>query len=172
VAIGFGDVPALYEAIAARAGRAAVPVVDAVTETYEHHLRNVTLVESGAHGMATAAGYPPASPVGRPPMTMTGRLRASVARTPGVGGGGVATASVAPHTIYAATVQWGGVHEGDMWLWIHRTLTAHEVYRKGWVRRRVEIGPHNYMDIAVDETVADGSLSRAAVGAFVTVVWA
>ena len=168
MAISFAEVPALYEAIAKKAAGAAVPVVNAIAETYEDQLENVTLVESGAHGMATMAGYPPSAPVGRPPMMMTGHLRDSVFRTPGHGGM-VAFASVAPDTIYAATIQWGGVHSGDMWLWIHRTLTAHQVYRKGWVKREVTIGSRPYMSIAVIESW--GAMSAAAVETFAREVW-
>jgi hypothetical protein len=172
VGISFGEAADLYRAIAAKAEGAARPVADAIAATYEDHLVNVTLVESGAHGPATPAGYPPAAAPGRPPMVMTGSLRASVLRTPAVGGGGVATASVAPHTVYAATQEFGAVHTGSphMWLWVRYVgpkVTAH----RNWVKSAVVIKEHPYMRAAVTETFASGALSRAAVRSFMAEVW-
>ena len=162
------EMPAYFGAIRARAEAAAVPCVDAIASTYEEHLTGVTLKESGAHPPVTRTPAPPA----RPPAFMTGELAASVTRTPGAGSGGVAEASVAPHTIYAATQEFGGIHHGkpDMWLWV-KYIGAAEVWRRGWVKGTVTIPPRPYMSTAVDETIANGSLVRSAEDAFMAAVW-
>jgi hypothetical protein len=162
------ELPAYLEAIRARVEAAAVPVVDAIAETYETHLVGFTLTESGAHPPVTQTPAPP----GRPPAFMTGGLAASVTRTPGVGDGGAAEASVAPHTVYAATQEYGGVHHGSpfMWLWI-RYIGPTAVRRHGWVKETVEIPPRPYMSTAVSETIESGALSRAGIDRFSAVVW-
>jgi phage gpG-like protein len=147
----------------------AVPVVDAIAETYKEHLVGVTLHESGSHPPVTQTPAPP----GRPPAFMTGRLAGSVIRTPGTGGGGVAEATVAPHTVYAATQEFGGVHAkspGFMALWV-RYIGYAGVKARGWLKHRVDIPARPYMSAAVGETIANGSLARAAMERFMAVVW-
>lgn len=162
------ELPAYLEAIRARVEAAAVPVVDAIAETYKEHLVGFTLRESGSHPPVTQT---PAVP-GRPPAFMTGGLAGSVTRTPGAGEGGIAESAVSPHTIYAATIQWGGVHTGKPWMWLWvRYIGPHEVARRGWVKHKVEIPSYPYMNVAVDETIANGSLSRAGEARFMEVVW-
>lgn len=163
------ELPAYLEAIRARVEASAVPVVDAIASRYEGHLRDVTLTESGSHPPVTQTPAPP----GRPPAVMTGRLRESVFKTPGVAiGAGIAESSVSPNTIYAATQEFGGVHTGKplMWLWV-RYIGPWEVRRRGWRKHEVTIPPRPYMTTAVAETVAEGSLVRAAAERFMAVVW-
>lgn len=169
MAITPAQLPAYLEAIKARVEAAAVPVVNAIAETYDEHLRNVTLIESGAHAPVTRT---PAVE-GRPPALMTGRLKDSVLATPGVMvGTGMAEASVAPHTVYSATIHWGAVHTGKPWmaLWI-RYIGYAEVKRSHWLRHTVDIPSFPYMIIAVQETIANGALERAGINAFVLAVW-
>lgn len=163
------ELPAYLKAIQSRVKHAAIPVVNALASAYEDHLVNITLTESGAHGPATRLGYPRAAPAGRPPMMMTGALRASIRRTPGTGGE-VARATVSPHTIYAATQQFGGVHTGSMWLWV-KYVGPRTVAHKNWVKQAVHIERHPYMDTAVDEMLAAGTLWRPGERAFSAVVW-
>jgi hypothetical protein len=166
--VTFDELPAYFEAIKARVEASAVPVVDAIAKTYKDHLVGWTLHESGSHAPVTRTPAPP----GRPPAFMTGGLAASVTRTPGVGGGGVAVAYVAPHTIYAATQEYGGVHVGKPWMWLWvRYIGPQEVARRGWVRHTVTIPARPYMSTAVEETIANGSLVRAATDTFMRVVW-
>lgn len=163
------ELPAYLEQVRARVEAAAVPVVDAIAETYETHLVGFTLHESGSHPPVTRTP----APAGRPPAFMTGQLAGSVVRTPGAGGGGIAEATVAPHTVYAATQEFGGVHTkspGFMALWV-RYIGYGSVKARGWLRHRVDIPARPYMSTAVDETIADGSLVRAAMERFMAVVW-
>jgi phage gpG-like protein len=162
------ELPAYLEEIRARVEASAVPVVDAIASTYEEHLVGFTLRESGAHPPVTQTPAPP----GRPPAFMTGELAGSVTRTPGAGDGGSAEASVAPHTIYAATQEFGGVHHGSpfMWLWL-RYIGPEAVRRRGWRKEVVDIPARPYMSTAVDETIENGSLVRAAEDRFSAVVW-
>ena len=162
------ELPAYLEGIKTRVEASAVPVADAIAESYKNHLVGYTLHESGSHPPVTRTPAPP----GRPPAFMTGGLAASVTKTPAVGGGGVAWSYVAPHTIYAGTQEYGGIHVGKplMWLWV-RYIGPAEVKRRGWRRHTVDIPARPYMSTAVAETVADGSLTRAAMETFEAVVW-
>jgi hypothetical protein len=165
---------AFLKALAARALDAAVPVAGAMGKTYKTHLKDVTLIESGSHGQATEAGYPPSAAPGSAPMEMTGHLRQSVDMYGPTGGGGIGRADVSPDTIYASTIQWGGVHHPVngpyMWLWI-RYVGYITVLRKNWLRQEVTIESRPYMTIAVAETVASGELQGAAEVAFEAAVY-
>jgi hypothetical protein len=85
-------------------------------------------------------------------------------------GAGIATASVQPNTIYAATQEWGGIHTGRMWLWV-RYIGPRAVRMHGWVRETVDIPGRPYMRTAVAETMASGVLTRRAADTFEAVVW-
>ena len=143
----------------------------AMGRTQYDELRNVTLVSHGQHGMATPAGYPPAAPRGESPAMMTGALRNSIMCTMAGGGGMVASSIVGPNVIYARTQEWGGVHEGDMWLWINRTVDAGTVERLHWRRRSVDIGPHPYMRPSRDAVIASGAVTSAGNASFMSQVW-
>lgn len=146
----------------------AAPVVDAIAGTYKSHLVGFTLLESGSHPPVTHTPAPP----GRPPAFMTGGLAASVTQTPAASGGWVATSIVAPHKIYAATQEFGGVHTGKPWMWLWvRYIGPYEVRKRGWRKHTVDIPPRPYMSTAVAETISNGSLSRAAVETFMAIVW-
>jgi len=162
--------PGYLEAIRVRVAAAAVPVAGAMGKTYEKHLVNVTMEESGTHPPVT---FTPAAP-GRPPAIMTGRLRDSVAMAGPAGGGGIGYSSVAPHTIYAATQEWGAIHTAKsgpfMWLWIHY-IGMRGVLARGWLRHEVTIPERPYMRTATEEEIANGELHDAAVVAFDATVW-
>ena len=162
--------PGYLEAITARVAAAAVPAAGAMAKTYKKHLVDITMTESGGHPPVTHTPAPP----GRPPAIMTGRLRGSVTMAGPTGGGGVGLASVAPHTIYAATQEWGGVHHAVkgpyMWLWI-RYIGYLGVLDRGLLRRVVKIPERPYMRTAVAETIADGELEKAGEAAFEAAVW-
>ena len=96
---------------------------------------------------------------------MTGMLRASVWTTPGLRGGMRASAAVGPHTIYAATQEYGAVHTGRMWLWV-AYIGPSEVRARGWVRRIVDIPARPYARPSRDEVIGDGSVTAAGSAAF------
>lgn len=166
------ELPAYLTAIRERVAASMVPVCDAIGDAYRDHLVDVTLTESGAHGPATADGYPPSAPEGRPPMEMTGNLRNTIVKTPALGGAGIAECSVFPTVIYARTIQWGDTHRGAplMALWV-KYVGYPTVKRKNWLKETVNIGSRPYMDVAVAETFADGELSHAAEAKFMETVW-
>ncbi len=166
----FAALPGLFEGIRTRAEAAAVPAAGAMGKAYKGHLVDVTLMESGSHPPVTET---PSSP-GSPPAMMTGRLRGSVAMTGPYGGGGIGESSVAPHTVYAVTQEYGEVHHAVkgpyMWLWLRYAGPA-EVARRHWLKETVDIPERSYMRRAVRETIADGSIRRAAEEAFAAIVW-
>ena len=166
------ELPGYLTAIRERVAASMVPVCDAIGDAYRDHLVDVTLTQSGAHGPATPAGYPPSAPPGSPPMEMTGNLRNTVVKTPAVGGGGFAECSVMPTTVYAATIQWGDTHTGRPWMVLWKKYIGYPNARRlGWIRHEVEIESRPYMNTAVDQTMADGSLNHAAERKFMEVVW-
>ena len=66
----FEEMIPYLEGMKARVEASAVPVVDAIAETYEEHLVGYTLHESGSHAPVTRTPAPP----GRPPAFMPGGL--------------------------------------------------------------------------------------------------
>lgn len=167
------EAPAYFAAIKERVLAAAVPVCDAIGDAYKDQLVDYTLIESGAHPPATdPPAYPPAAPAGRPPMLMTGNLRDTVVKTPAAGGDGHGECAVMPTVIYAATIEYGAVHTGAplMVLW-KRYVGYDRAKAAGWLKHTVTIRPHPYMSTAVDESIANGKLTRAAGESFMAVVW-
>lgn len=156
---------ALLARFRAKAASAAPACAMAMGRTHEHHLVWSTLARTG-HPPVTQT---PSAP-GEPPAVMTGRLRNSVTCVRGVNSGSYATTLVGPHTVYAATQEWGDVHRGTMWLWVKYVGPA-EVKRRHWVRDVVDIPPRPYMRPSRDEVIASGAVTRTANMAFVAHVW-
>src|SRR5215469_15851621 len=134
----------------------------AMAEAYKEHLTKVTLRRSFA---APGQFGTPAAP-GRPPAWRTGALARSVRAAPGASGGLTATATVAPHVIYSATQEYGGVHTPVRFRYMHWVNSGGE-----WYLKRVNIPARPYLRPALEETMADGSLTRAAMEAFMAYVW-
>jgi hypothetical protein len=144
-----------------KAALAAPAAAKAMGEAYKDHLQNVTLVRS-SHPPATKTPSPP----GSPPALMTGTLRRSITCVQGPGGGTYGTALVSPHTIYARIQEYGG------------HIYPKRVRYLRWVEdgmvhysKHVYIPERPYLRPAVRETVADGSLSRAAMASFIQSVF-
>jgi hypothetical protein len=148
-------VPVL-ERIRAEASAAAPAVANAMALAYQRHLVDSTLTRY-SHPLRTKTPAPPGGPVA----LVTGTLRRSVRPDLASGGGPVATASVAPHTVYARLQELGG-HiypvRARYLRWIEDGVTHFS--------KHVYIPGRPYMKIATEETLADGSLRRAAVAAF------
>jgi hypothetical protein len=159
---------ALMQAIQDKAAKAAPPMAMAMGETHEAYLKNVTLARY-SHPAVTQTP----APVGEPPASITGTLRRSITCVRGAGGGMVGSSVVAPHTIYAATQEFGEVHRGSphMWLWLHY-IGPVEVKRRGWVKRVVDIKARPYMRPSRDAVIASGAVTSAANAAFMREVFA
>ncbi len=157
---------ALLEQIRDRAAVVAPRLAMAMGNAQQRELKDHTLART-AHAPVTQTPAPP----GSPPAMMTGALRASVTCIQGPGGGTTGSSIVAPHTIYAATQEWGEIHEGHprMSLWL-KYIGAEEVARRGWRKRVVHIPERPYMRPSRDEVIADGSAVRDADAVFVAYV--
>lgn len=168
------ELPAYLEGIKARVEAAAVPVANAMAEEYERHLTGVTLRESGSHPPVTETPAPPGRPPAMMPGGINGSLIGSITRAPAAGAGAIATGSVQPNTIYAATQEWGSTHHGVrtpyMWLWIGY-IGWREVKRRRWIRTEVRIPERPYMRTAVLEEIGTGGMTRAAGDTWETVMW-
>ena len=158
---------AFMEAIQAKAAKAAPPCAMAMGEAHKQHLTGVTLARYQSAPMTQTP-----SPPGSPPASMTGTLRRSVTCVRGPGGGMHASSLVGPHTIYAATQEWGEVHHGNprMWLWL-KYAGAYEVRRRGWVKERVHIPARPYMRPSRDDVIASGAVQTAGNAAFMESVF-
>ena len=156
------ELPPVLAAVGERASRAAPDAATAMAYAYHRHLTGDVL-RRYTHPPRTKTPSPP----GGPPALVTGTLRRSVRAVAAAGGGPVAMALVAPHTVYARIQELGG-HIYPK----HTTRGG----RPGFLRwtedgvthyaRHVYLPPRPYMAICTRETIANGSLHRAAVAAF------
>mgnify|MGYP001587806543 CR=1 FL=1 len=136
-----------------RAAQAAPPVAMEMARVYSAHLSHVTLRRTEA----TPGQFGSPAPPGSPPAYRMGVLAGSVTHWPGPSSGLSALAYAGPHTIYAATQEYGAVH-------FARDHPYMRWHNDGgwWAKKRVEIPARPYMQPAVAEVVADGSVQRAA----------
>lgn len=151
--------PAMFDAIEARASAGASPAVLAMAHQFESAVkRTLSLRSRGMHD------YRPAGERGTPPAIRSGALRSSVASAGG-GGAPVAEASVAPHVFYAGIQEWGGFMRARPGGYMH--------FQSGgeWFLKHVHVGPNPYMKPTIAACIADGSLGRAAANAFDIAVW-
>jgi phage gpG-like protein len=148
-----------------RGMRTSPVVAGAMGNAFKDHLVGKTL-RSYSHPMYTRTPAPP----GGPPAFVSGELAYSV--TMEVKSGVLTSrAWVGPHTIYAGVQEFGAEIDVkhttvDRW---GRTIPGFmRWYMDGsfWYKRHVSIPERPYMLIARDEMIADGSLHRAALEAF------
>jgi phage gpG-like protein len=140
-------------------------VAQAMGDAFHDRLVNVTLRQY-SHPMYSRTPSPP----GQPPAFMTGELAYSVT-TRVSGGVSTSRAFVGPHTIYAAVQEFGATINVK-----HSTVTKTgkvvpgfmRWYMDGnfWYKRQVTIPERSYMRRTRDDMIADGSLHRTAVRAF------
>ncbi len=158
---------ALLEQIRDRAAVVAPRLAMAMGNAQQRELKDHTLART-AHAPVTQTP----APEGGPPAMMTGALRASVTCIQGPGGGTSGSSIVAPHTIYAATQEWGAegreVHP-NMYLWL-KYIGREEVVRRGWKKHVVNIPPRPYMGPSLRDVLADGSAVRDANAIFIAFV--
>ena len=156
------ELPGFLAGIRDRAMTTPGPCAKAMADTYKTHLTRVTLQRF--HSVPGQFGTP--SPAGEGPVaSRTGRLAASVTSWGGGSDGAVGSAFVAPHTIYAVTQEWGEIHYRRTREYMHWINSGGE-----WWKKRVDIPQRPYMRTATRETVADGSLTRAAMDKFVSIM--
>jgi phage gpG-like protein len=156
------ELPGFLSGLRDRAEATAGPVAKAMADEYETHLTRVTLQRY--HSAPGQFGTPSPRDEG-PVASRTGRLAGSVTSREGASGGGVGTAYVAPHTIYAVTQEWGEIHYARTRKYMHWTNSG-----GSWWKERVDIPQRPYMRTATRETIADGSLTRAAMEKFVSIM--
>jgi hypothetical protein len=162
VAITLAELPGVLKALRDKAATAAPVTVMAIADTYRDHLKNVTLRRSFA---APGQFGTPAAP-GQPPAWRTGELARSVTSVLGASSGLTATASVGPHTIYSRVQNQGAINRPTRAHYMHWVNDGGE-----WFKKRVVIPPRPYMEPALEECIADGSLTEAAMEAFYAWVW-
>jgi hypothetical protein len=172
------ELPDFLRAIRDRAADAAPETVMAMADTYQRHLTGVTL-DRYSHPPFTKTP----APVGQPPARISGELAASVRSVLGPSSGSRAHATTAPHTVYARIQEIGGViraKRSKYLKWLTDYPTSATAFWKSAregeglfmnFARSVVIPPRPYMRPATEECVANGSLTRAAMAAFMAKVW-
>jgi hypothetical protein len=148
------ELPAYLDALAVQAGRAAGPAVMGMARAYQDEVKS--LLGRLSHPPHTFTPSPP----GSPPAETTGRLRQSVLVRPGHGGP-VATASVAPHTIYAAVQEYGDVMHPTHFEYMHWYTNGRPYWKK-----EVRVPPRPYMRPALVNVITSGALTAAAMREF------
>ncbi len=175
------ELPAYLRMLAGRADMAAAPAVNGMAVAYRDRVKNVTL-----RRYAHAKGERTSSPPGEPPAYVSGDLARSVFAILAPGSsGGLAWASVSPHTVYAATQEYGNVihaHARTRGGWTGHYLggergpgqhTMHFWYGGSeWFPMTVHIPERSYMRRTVHDMIAEGSLSRACAEGFYGFMWA
>lgn len=156
------EVPGFLKLIRDRAATAAPPTVMAIAQTYQKHLQKVTLRRAfsavGQFGTSAAPGQPPA--------WRTGALARSVVTATGASSGVTASAWVGPHVIYARIQDQGGVNRPTHARYMHWVNSG-----GSWYLKRVRIPPRPYMKPALEDCLANGSLTSAGMEAFYVKVW-
>ena len=159
---------AYMQLIRDKAAKAAPDCAMAMGKVHQDYMQRVTL----SRFQSVPVSQTP-SPPGAPPASMTGTLRRSVTCTRGPGGGTRATSLVGPHTIYAATQEWGDEdRHGNprMWLWL-KYIGPYEVKRRGWVKERVKIPARPFVRPSRDAVIANGSVQEAGNAQFIRQVF-
>jgi phage gpG-like protein len=157
--VRFSELPAYLRMLQVRAGEAAIPAADAMADAFQGRVANHTL-----RRFEHPAGERTNSPPGAPPAYVSGDLARSVTAVH-AGTPVRATASVAPHVIYAAVQEWGG----DM----HSRPGGYMTFFYGnpYRARHVSVPQGPYLLPTVYEMFADGALLRAAADGFYAGMW-
>ena len=162
MAITLEELPGVLKALRDKAAEAAPPTVMAIADTYKTHLTRVTLRRSFA---APGQFGTPAAP-GQPPAWRTGRLAGSVTSVLSGSAGLTASATVGPHVIYSRVQAQGAVNRPTHAKYMHWVNSG-----GSWYKKAVRIPARPYLEPALDDCIANGSLVKAAMEAFYAVVW-
>jgi hypothetical protein len=155
------QVPGLLEAISARVNDAAGPAVLGMANAYQARVSGVTL-----RTFFNAVDMPSPSPPGSPPAWVSGTLARSVHVFDEQLGGPIASAKVAPDTIYARIQELGGTIFPHRFRFLRFPYAGYIHYRKS-----VTLPSRPYMRPTTEEMVADGSLTAIAAAVFESSVW-
>jgi len=150
------QLPGYLRGLRDTAAAAAAPAANAMANTFQHHVQDVTLRESGYHPPFTRTP----APRGAPPSRISGDLRSSIMVRP-AHGMVAASASVAPHVIYATVQEYGAVISAR-----NRRYMRWRMDGRWWYRTSVYVPPRPYMRPAREAVIRDGSVRRAAVSSF------
>ena len=154
------ELPGYLRMLAVRAGYAAIPASNAMSEAFKKEVKERLTALS--HERPTRTPAPP----GGPPAAESGGLAGSVAQVP-ASTPVVATSSVAPHAAPRDAVQ-----EYGMTIFAKSRGGMRFQYGADFYRARVvRVPERSYMRSTVDLMVADGSLTRAAAEAFYAAMW-
>jgi hypothetical protein len=154
------ELPGYLRMLAARAGYAAIPASNGMSEAFEKEVKRRLTALSHVRGTRTPA------PPGGPPAMESGDLAGSVAQVP-ASTPVVAVSSVAPHMPPRDAVQEWGMSD------IRPVRAPRMVFWYGDLYRAsvVNVPERSYMRSTVDLMVADGSLTQDAAGAFYAAMW-
>jgi phage gpG-like protein len=145
------ELPAMFRGIQAKAATSAPDVVWDMAKKYQGFVERELTRRFHPLGSWTN------SIRGEPPAWITGELARSVWTTRGVTTGTYATASVAPHTVYARIQELGG------------TIRARRVRYLHWGTtfvKHVDIPERPYMHPAIRDAISSGQLTQVAMRSF------
>jgi hypothetical protein len=154
------ELPGYLRMLAVRAGEAAIPASNGMSGAFDKEVKRRLTALSHARGTRTPA------PPGGPPAMESGQLAGSVQQVP-ASTPVVATSSVAPHKSPRDWVQEFGMDGIRPVRAPYMRFTYGDRYRA----KVVNVPDRSYMRTTTDLMVADGSLTRAAAGAFYAAMW-
>jgi hypothetical protein len=158
--VNFAELYAFWGRVKAAVPAAADVGANRMASAYKQRVKiNLSLRSHAPHTRTPAPG-------GTFPAMITGELKESVLSTPAVPiGPAIFQATVSPHTIYAAYMEYGGeAHaHGNYMSWVTDGI---RYYRKTAINP-----PRPYMKLTALQMSTDGALTRAAIGGVASVIY-
>ena len=162
------ELPAYLETIVAKVTAAPPDAAYKMAKAFEDHVRTVTL-RRYAHPPFT---WTPSPRYVGTPAFITGALEQSIHSRRGARTAYTAEASTGPYIIYGRIQELGGDIFPRHAKWLHwRNFNPRTGTITDWYSKHVEIPKRPYLEPAADETMANGSLTRAASVSFMKSVW-
>lgn len=146
--------PAFLETLQGQVATAASPAANAMAEVTERE------VQLNLHRQSHAPGVFHRAIPGQPPARASGHLAQSMFIRSAIGNIR-ATAIMGNTAVYAGIQEFGGWTEPTRHLFMKWTNTGGT-----WYMPHVDIPEHPYIKPAVERTIADGSMQRSAISAF------
>ncbi len=162
------ELPDFWRAVQVNVRGAARDAAKGMADAYADHVRSVTLRRfSHPPGVWTTSPRYTGTPA-----WVTGDLSRSIRTREGAYTDSWAMASVGPYIIYGRIQELGGEIVPKRARWLHWQNTDPRTGMwTNWFFKKVEIPARPYLAPAARETIADGSLRRAAAAAFLGRVW-